>query len=123
MGGGVNVGKRAGGYAYARVPISRVVTQLQALAEREYRGLVIWSPDDKFIGFMSTRSEGRPQIFVIPVDGGEARQVTTLKQGVGSGPSWSPPIQFTPVSRAAATASAARGPTTTCRLAASTRTT
>ena len=36
MGGGVNDAKRAGGYAYARVPIARVVTQLQALAEREY---------------------------------------------------------------------------------------
>ena len=32
----MNVGNRAGGYAYARVPIARVVTQLQALAEREY---------------------------------------------------------------------------------------
>jgi dipeptidyl aminopeptidase/acylaminoacyl peptidase len=49
-----------------------------------------WSPDDKFIGFMSTRNEGKPQLFVIPVDGGEGRQVTTFKQGVGSGPSWSP---------------------------------
>ena len=36
MGGGVNEVRRAGGYAYARVPIARVVTQLQALAEREY---------------------------------------------------------------------------------------
>lgn len=48
-----------------------------------------WSPNSKKIAFMSSRNE-KPQIFVIPVDGGEARQVTKLKQGVGSGPSWSP---------------------------------
>lgn len=48
-----------------------------------------WSPDGKQIAFMSTRSD-KGQLYVIPVDGGEAKQVTTLKQGVGGGPSWSP---------------------------------
>lgn len=48
-----------------------------------------WSPDGKEIAFVSTRSE-KPQIFVIAADGGEARQVTTLKNGVGSAPAWSP---------------------------------
>ncbi len=48
-----------------------------------------WSPDGKFIGFTSTRS-GTPQIYVLPVDGGEARQITRLEQGVREGPVWSP---------------------------------
>lgn len=48
-----------------------------------------WSPDGRLIGFTSTRS-GKPQIYVLPVDGGEARQVTRLEQGVREGPVWSP---------------------------------
>lgn len=49
-----------------------------------------WSPDGKQIAFMSTRHEEKGQLFIIPVDGGEARQLTKLKQGVGGGPAWSP---------------------------------
>lgn len=48
-----------------------------------------WSPDGKSIGFMSTRS-GTPQLYILPVDGGEARQLTKLEQGVRDGPIWSP---------------------------------
>ncbi|MCC6803083.1 MAG: S9 family peptidase [Anaerolineae bacterium] len=48
-----------------------------------------WSPDGKHIAFLSTRGE-KPQIYVIPVDGGEARAVTKLKQGTGGGIAWSP---------------------------------
>jgi dipeptidyl aminopeptidase/acylaminoacyl peptidase len=48
-----------------------------------------WSPDGKQIAFMSTRGE-KPQLYVIAIDGGEARPLTTLKQGVGSGAVWSP---------------------------------
>lgn len=48
-----------------------------------------WSPDGKQIAFLSTRGE-KPQIYVIPVDGGEARAITTLKQGAGGGIAWSP---------------------------------
>jgi dipeptidyl aminopeptidase/acylaminoacyl peptidase len=48
-----------------------------------------WSPDGKEVAFMSARGE-KPQIYIIPVDGGEARALTKLKQGVGSGPEWSP---------------------------------
>src|SRR5207253_1121130 len=48
-----------------------------------------WSPDGRRIAFLSTR-RGKPQIFLIPVDGGEARPLTALPQGVGSGPAWSP---------------------------------
>ncbi len=48
-----------------------------------------WSPDGRQIAFTSTRGE-KPQIYLIPVDGGEARALTALKQGVGGGPVWSP---------------------------------
>ena len=58
-----------------------------------------WSPDGKQIAFISTRGE-KPQIYVIPVDGGEARAVTSLKQGAGGALDWSPDgkqIAFTTV--------------------------
>jgi dipeptidyl aminopeptidase/acylaminoacyl peptidase len=48
-----------------------------------------FSPDGKQLAFLSTRDE-KPQIYVIPIDGGEARQLTNMKQGAGNGPVWSP---------------------------------
>ncbi len=41
-----------------------------------------WSPDGSHIAFLSDRAE-KNQIFVMPVDGGEARQVTHIDSGVG----------------------------------------
>jgi dipeptidyl aminopeptidase/acylaminoacyl peptidase len=58
-----------------------------------------WSPDGKQIAFLSSRDE-KPQIYVMPVDGGEARKVTSFKQGVASSAAWSPDgkhIAFTAV--------------------------
>jgi len=52
-----------------------------------------WSPDGRQIAFLSTRGE-KPQLYLIPVDGGEAQVLTTLPQGVGSGPVWSPDGQY-----------------------------
>src|SRR5215469_371259 len=62
-----------------------------------------WSPDGKSLAFVRApsgdtkpgseedlaRGVGRPQIFVIPVDGGEARQLTFMRHGAAS-PTWSP---------------------------------
>ena len=58
-----------------------------------------WSPDGSEILFLSNRpAEGekadeekkkRPQLFVIPADGGEARQITLVEEGVQH-PIWSP---------------------------------
>jgi dipeptidyl aminopeptidase/acylaminoacyl peptidase len=47
-----------------------------------------WSPRGDEIAFVSTRA-GKPQIWIIPVGGGEARQLTRVKRGVGEF-EWSP---------------------------------
>jgi dipeptidyl aminopeptidase/acylaminoacyl peptidase len=62
-----------------------------------------WSPDGKWLAFVSDREgaggkdskedkeqgRGKPQIWLIPADGGEARQLTFMKHGAGD-PVWSP---------------------------------
>jgi dipeptidyl aminopeptidase/acylaminoacyl peptidase len=47
-----------------------------------------WSPDGKWLAFLSARS-GRNQVYRIPVAGGEAEQLTTQKGSV-AGFKWSP---------------------------------
>ena len=42
-----------------------------------------WSPDGELIAFVSKRGEDKqPQLYVIPVNGGEARRVTNVPTGV-----------------------------------------
>lgn len=54
-----------------------------------------WSPDGRFISFLSARGAGtgddapRPQIYLMPSDGGEAWKLTDAKDGV-TGYTWSP---------------------------------
>lgn len=63
-----------------------------------------WSPDGRWLAFVSDREgepegkdekelkkhgKGKPQIWLIPTDGGEARQLTFMQQGA-SNPVWSP---------------------------------
>ncbi len=47
----------------------------------------VWSPDSKQIAF-NRNVKGKSQIFVMPLDGGEAFQLTDSKYGA-SGPAWS----------------------------------
>jgi dipeptidyl aminopeptidase/acylaminoacyl peptidase len=48
-----------------------------------------WSPDGSLLAFTSNREKDAPQLYVIPVAGGEPKCLTDLKQGV-SDPRWSP---------------------------------
>ncbi len=47
-------------------------------------GLPRWSPDGRWLAFTSNRGEKeqKPQLYVIPAEGGEARRLTDLKEAV-----------------------------------------
>jgi dipeptidyl aminopeptidase/acylaminoacyl peptidase len=47
-----------------------------------------WSPDGKYLAFVSNRND-KNQLFIAPLDGGEARQITKSKHGMAQ-PAWSP---------------------------------
>ena len=51
-----------------------------------------WSPAGDELAFIATRS-GKPQVWVIPTGGGEARQLTRAKRGVGQF-CWSPDCRW-----------------------------
>ena len=42
----------------------------------------LWSPDGRWLAFLSDRDHDTSQVWIMPADGGEARQLTTLKGGV-----------------------------------------
>jgi len=48
-----------------------------------------WSPDGSRLAFTSNRGGKVSQLYVMPVDGGEARKLTSLKENVEH-PAWSP---------------------------------
>ena len=48
-----------------------------------------WSPDGRWLAFISDRDGERGQVFVIPTDGGEARRLTKGLPGI-EGLAWSP---------------------------------
>ena len=49
-----------------------------------------WSPDGQTLAFVGKRGETKPQIYLLPLAGGEAQQLTNLPQGVAGKPVWSP---------------------------------
>jgi dipeptidyl aminopeptidase/acylaminoacyl peptidase len=49
----------------------------------------VWSPDGRWLAFVSSRADDKSQIFVISPDGGEAIQLTKAETGV-NGYDWSP---------------------------------
>src|SRR5919201_1782815 len=48
-----------------------------------------WSADGCYLAFLSRREDERPQLYVLPLNGGEARQLTSLKRGAAAAV-WSP---------------------------------
>ena len=48
-----------------------------------------WSSDGKTLAFISSRGDDEPQVYLLPMDGGEAQPLTTAKGGV-SAFEWSP---------------------------------
>ena len=60
-----------------------VSTRAQRIVVRERRGLSQprWSADGARVAFLGT-VDGKPQIFVMPADGGDPRQVTQSPTGV-----------------------------------------
>jgi dipeptidyl aminopeptidase/acylaminoacyl peptidase len=48
-----------------------------------------WSPDGKFVAFLSARDGAKTQIWLLATNGGEARKLTNLENGV-SNLEWSP---------------------------------
>src|SRR5262249_52303483 len=47
-----------------------------------------WSPDGRWLAFVSNRDE-KPQIYLLPLSGGEARALTSTDHGA-TDPAWSP---------------------------------
>jgi dipeptidyl aminopeptidase/acylaminoacyl peptidase len=43
-----------------------------------------WSPDGRFLAFLSAREGGRPQIWLLSRNGGEARRVSSLENGASN---------------------------------------
>ncbi|MBB1285980.1 S9 family peptidase [Flavisolibacter sp. BT320] len=61
---------------------------VQVTHAKESASSPVWSPDGSRLAFVRT-VEGRPQIFILPMNGGEAWQLTTGNRGA-SNPKWSP---------------------------------
>jgi dipeptidyl aminopeptidase/acylaminoacyl peptidase len=53
-------------------------------AEQGFNGNLRWSPDARYLYFLSSRVDNKPQIFRLAVAGGEAKQITNVPIGVAS---------------------------------------
>jgi len=70
------------------VPSDGSVRPRQLTTAREGAGQPAWSPDGKQIAFVRT-ADGKPQIFLLSLEGGEPTQLTHFRYGASS-PKWSP---------------------------------
>jgi len=64
------------------VPAPGGDAQQITFGDKGFNGDQRWSPDSRYLYFVSTRVDDKRQIFRLPVAGGEAKQVTTVPTGV-----------------------------------------
>ncbi len=64
------------------IPASGGDPQQLTFGEQGSNGDLRWSPDGRYLYFISNRVDNKRQIFRLPVAGGEAKQVTTVPTGV-----------------------------------------
>src|SRR5258708_18761060 len=64
------------------IPASGGDAQQLTFGERGFNGDQRWSPDSRYLYFVSTRADDKRQIFRLAARGGEAKQVTTVPTGV-----------------------------------------
>lgn len=62
--------------------------QIQLTRGNKNSGLPAWSPDGQWISFISNR-DGKNNLYLLPVTGGESEKVTEVKSGISSY-KWSP---------------------------------
>ncbi|RYZ31137.1 MAG: S9 family peptidase, partial [Chitinophagaceae bacterium] len=84
--------KKEGEYKYVtqlyKVDLSNNSTPVQLTFAKESSSQPAWSPDSKSLAFVRV-ADGKPQVFVLPMSGGEAYQLTKFSYGA-SAPKWSP---------------------------------
>jgi dipeptidyl aminopeptidase/acylaminoacyl peptidase len=89
----VTVSEKKDGYNTAIWSVSPATGESHQLTAGPRDSTPRWSPDGKFLVFVRvTEKDGRPdapQLFMLPMSGGDSFQFTTLVRGAG-GPQWSP---------------------------------
>jgi dipeptidyl aminopeptidase/acylaminoacyl peptidase len=89
----VTVSEKKDGYNTAIWSVSPATGESHQLTAGPRDSTPRWSPDGKFLVFVRvTEKDGRPdapQLFMLPMSGGDSFQLTTLVRGAG-GPQWSP---------------------------------
>ncbi len=89
----VTVNEKKDGYNTAIWSVSPATGESHQLTTGPRDSTPRWSPDGKFLVFVRvTEKDARPdapQLFMLPMSGGDSFQVTTIVRGAG-GPQWSP---------------------------------
>ena len=62
--------------------LNNETAEVRRLTYSGKEGSPIWSPDGKRLAFVSRRQDGPGQVYVLPLQGGEAQKVTDLPVGV-----------------------------------------